>query len=69
MIAQSVSSIDDALIARIRGQMVARDLVFEKVDENSTSKSPRRGEKAVYVANSKTDPEAWLVAEVTLKNR
>jgi len=57
--------IDDSLINKIRGQVVARDLVFEKVSESSGEKS----EKAVYVVNRTGAAESRIVADVKLNHR
>ena len=58
---------------RLRSGIVARDLVFEKVDDEKKparreQNVPKTMEKAVYVANSKTDDSARLVADVTLQH-
>lgn len=65
LLAQNVS-IDDALVNRIRGQLLARDLVFEKVDERS---SGERKEKAVYVVNPSSAADSRLVVDLSLKHR
>ncbi len=66
MIAQSRAGIDDALIGKIRQEMVARDLVFEKVDESTPG---ARKENAVYVVNPSGDPDARLIVDLQLKHR
>ncbi len=63
--------IDDAVIDRIRGKVTARDLVFEKVDEDTPppkSVSAKR-EKAMYVASHDRSPNARVIADLTLNHR
>lgn len=57
--------IDDKLVNRLRGQVRARDLVFEKVDESTPGE---KKEKAAYVVNSNTAPDARLVVDLILKH-
>lgn len=58
--------IDDGVIARLRSQMVARDLVFEKVDESQPG--PRK-ETAMYVATHDRTPGARIVVDLNLNHR
>jgi hypothetical protein len=62
----SLSPVDDALVGRLRNQVYARDLVFEKVDDSTPGD---KKEKAVYVVNPTGSPESRLVADVTLKHQ
>lgn len=57
--------IEDGLVDRLRSQVYARDLVFEKVDENTPGE---KKEKAAYVVNSNTAPDARLVVDLVLKH-
>jgi hypothetical protein len=57
--------IEDGLIDRLRNQVYARDLVFEKVDDSTPGE---KKEKAAYVVNSNASPEARLVVDLTLKH-
>ena len=57
--------IDDSVVNRLRSQGYARDLVFEKVDENTPGD---KKEKAAYVVNSNTAPDARLVVDLSLKH-
>jgi hypothetical protein len=57
--------IDDRLVNRLRSRAYARDLVFEKVDESTPGD---KKEKATYVVNSNTSPDARLVVDVILKH-
>jgi Domain of unknown function (DUF4384) len=69
MIAQH--HIDDALIDGLRGRVLARDLVFEKVNDDapvSTSSGSRR-EKALYVATPDRTAAARVVVDLTLKHQ
>lgn len=70
LLAENRPSIDDALINRIQSQLTSRDLVFEKVDENTPppKKGEPKAEKAVYVVNPSTGDNAKLVVNVTLKH-
>ena len=66
MIAQN--SIDDTVISRLRGNVLARDLVFEKVNDDApvnTSGGGRRKEKAVmYVATPNRLVNARVVVDL-----
>jgi hypothetical protein len=66
MMAANMAPVDDALVGRLRDQVYARDLVFEKVDDSTPGD---KKEKAVYVVNPTGSPESRLVADVTLKHR
>lgn len=57
--------IDDGLVNRLRSQVYARDLVFEKVDENTPGE---KKEKAAYVVNSNVASDARLVVDLSLKH-
>jgi hypothetical protein len=57
--------IDDGLMNRLRSQVYARDLVFEKVDESTPGD---KKEKAAYVVNWNTAPDARLVVDLSLKH-
>jgi hypothetical protein len=65
-IAANIAPVDDALVGRLRNQVYARDLVFEKVDDSTPGD---KQEKAVYVVNPTGSPESRLVADVTLKHQ
>lgn len=66
MMADNLAPIDDNLIGRIRSQFVARDLVFEKVDD--ATPGPKK-EAAMYVVNPDRSPGARLVVDLTLKHQ
>ncbi len=66
LLAQNMGSIDDALVNRLRGQVYARDLVFEKVDETTPGD---KKEKAVYVVNPAGAQESRLVVDLSLKHQ
>jgi hypothetical protein len=67
--------IGDDVISRIRGQMQARDLIFEKVENEKVEPSAGgagasqpRLETAAYVVNPSTAPDARLVVDLKLKH-
>jgi hypothetical protein len=64
--ALNMPPVDDALVGRLRNQVLTRDLVFEKVDDSTPGD---KKEKAVYVVNPTSSPESRLVADVTLKHQ
>jgi hypothetical protein len=59
------ASVSDDVIARLRQQVSARDLVFEKVDADTGGGKP---EKASYVVNPSAAPDSRLVVDVALKH-
>jgi hypothetical protein len=73
MMAQA--SISDDVISRLRDQMAARDLIFEKVDNEKVAAAQGAGngqvkmETAAYVVNPSTAPDARLVVDVKLKHQ
>ncbi len=67
-LAQMIRPIDDQLVGRVRSSMVARDLVFEKVDD-SKPLSPERKETAAYIINKNPAPDAKLIVDLSLKHR
>jgi hypothetical protein len=66
LLTAQLAPVDDALVGRLRNQVYARDLVFEKVDDSTPGD---KQEKAVYVVNPTGSPESRLVADVTLKHQ
>ena len=64
LLAQS-RPIEDGLVNRLRNQVYARDLVFEKVDESTPGE---KKEKAAYVVNSNAAPDARLVVDLVLRH-
>jgi len=64
VLTQNIPSIDDALVGRLRNEVYARDLVFERVDEKS-----EQGEAAVYVAAKEASEDSRVVVDVSLKHR
>lgn len=61
----SLRPLDDELVGRLRNAVYARDLVFEKVDDSTPGE---RKEKAVYVVNKSTAPDARLIADIRLRH-
>lgn len=69
------ATIGDDVISRIRGQVTARDLIFEKVENEKVvgaNERPAGGEvkieTAAYVVSRNTAPDARLVADLKLKH-
>jgi hypothetical protein len=60
--------IDDAVVGRVRGDLVARDLVFEKVDESKLSPTQQK-ETAVYVVNKNAGPNGKVVVDLKLEHK
>jgi hypothetical protein len=63
---QVVSSLDDATINKNRSRVATRDLVFEKVNEENIG---AKSEKAIYVVNRSSSPEARVVVDVSLNHQ
>ncbi len=59
------ASVSDDVVARLRQQVSARDLVFEKVDSDSGPVI----EKAAYVVNASSAPDSRLVVDVSLNHK
>jgi hypothetical protein len=66
LLAQAISPIDDPLTGRHRNQMLARDLVFEKVDSDGAD-SPK--DKSVYVVDKSGRADANFIVELPLKHQ
>lgn len=65
------AAIGNPLVDELRGGILARDLVFEKVDDSKPAPQAAGGmkETAVYVVNASTDAGARLVADIQLRHR
>jgi hypothetical protein len=66
MMADNRPAIGDDLVNRLRGRVLARDLVFEKVDEQTPGE---RKETAVYVVNQNRAADSRLVIDLQLIHR
>lgn len=66
-LAQLARPIDDQLVGRVRSSLLARDLVFEKVDDSKPL--PERKETAAYVVNKNPAPDAKLIVDLSLKHQ
>jgi len=66
MLAGNRRPIEDPFVNRLRSQLVSRDLVFEKVDDDTPGD---RKEKAVYVASPDRSANARVVIDLTLKHQ
>jgi hypothetical protein len=65
------NSIDDTVINRLRGTVLARDLVFEKVNDDApvNTSGGTRKEKAMYVATTDRSANARVVVDLTLNHQ
>ena len=70
------ATVGDDVISRIRGQVMARDLIFEKVENErvvSENNKPSTGqakiETAAYVVSRSSAPDARLVVDLKLKHQ
>jgi hypothetical protein len=66
LLTAQVSPLGDPLVGRLRSEVYARDLIFEKVDENTPGE---KKENAVYVLNRTGSPDSRLVADFVLKHQ
>lgn len=66
IMAENRPPIGDDLVSRVRSQVFARDLVFEKVDENTPGE---KKEKAVYVVNKTGSADSRVVADLKLSHK
>jgi hypothetical protein len=71
MMAANIPPVDDAVISRLRDEVYARDLVFEKVDDAPPAADGQsvRPEKAVYVVNKTGANNSRVVADIKLQHR
>ncbi|MFN0106648.1 MAG: DUF4384 domain-containing protein [Bryobacteraceae bacterium] len=60
--------IDDSLVGRIRNGLVARDLVFEKVDDSKPGPAQQK-ETAVYVVNKNAGPNGKVIVDLNLEHK
>ncbi|WP_321472816.1 DUF4384 domain-containing protein [uncultured Paludibaculum sp.] len=65
------AAIGNPLVSQMRGGVMARDLVFEKVDESKPAPISEGGRKetATYVVNASLSADSRLVADINLKHR
>ncbi len=66
LLSAEASPLGDPLVGRLRSEVYARDLVFEKVDESTPGE---KKENAVYVLNRTGSPDSRLVADFVLKHQ
>jgi len=74
LMAANIPPVDDAVISRMRQEVFARDLVFEKVDDSApvapaASGQPVRPEKAVYIVNKTGANNSRVVADIKLQHQ
>jgi hypothetical protein len=60
--------IDDALVGKVRGELMARDLVFEKVDDAKPGPSQQK-ETAVYVVNKNAGPNGKVIVDLKMEHK
>ena len=66
LLSAQASPIGDPVVGRLRSEVYARDLVFEKVDESTPGE---KKENAVYILNRTGSPDSRLVADFALKHQ
>jgi len=66
-LAQALRPIDDRIVGSVRNSMLARDLVFEKVDDSKPI--AERKETAAYIINKNPAPDAKLIVDLSLKHK
>ncbi|MBI2685969.1 MAG: DUF4384 domain-containing protein [Acidobacteria bacterium] len=67
-VAGLIRPIDDALVGKVRSELVARDLVFEKVDDSKPSPTQQK-ETAVYVVNKNAGPNGKVIVDLKLEHK
>ncbi len=60
--------IDDAIVNQVRNALVARDLVFEKVDDSKPGPASQK-ENAVYVVNKNAGPDGKVIVDLNLEHK
>lgn len=68
-VSASIRPIDDALVGKVRNELVARDLVFEKVDEMKSAAASKQPETAVYVVNRHAGPNGKVIVDLKLEHK
>ncbi|MEX2299377.1 MAG: DUF4384 domain-containing protein [Bryobacterales bacterium] len=71
LMATNIPPVDDTVITRLRSEVYARDLVFEKVDDTVPAAGGEtiRPERAVYVVNKTGADDSRVVADIKLEHR
>lgn len=67
-VAGMIRPIDDALVGKVRSELVARDLVFEKVNDTKPGPAQQK-ETAVYVVNKNAGPDGKVVVDLKLEHK
>jgi hypothetical protein len=67
-VAGLIRPIDDALVGKVRSELVARDLVFEKVDDSRPGPAQQK-ETAVYVVNKNAGPDGKVIVDLKLEHK
>lgn len=63
-----IRPIDDALVGRVRNELMARDLVFEKVDDTKPAAGEAK-ETAVYVVNKNAGPDGKVIVDLKMEHK
>lgn len=65
------AAIGNSMVSQLRNGVMARDLVFEKVDESKPAPTAAgsRKETATYVVNASLTSDSRLVADISLKHK
>jgi hypothetical protein len=71
LMASNIPPVDDSVVSRLRSEVYARDLVFEKVDDTAPAAGSEnvRPERAVYVVNKTGSNDSRVVADIKLEHR
>lgn len=71
LMASNIPPVDDSVVSRLRSEVYARDLVFEKVDDTAPAAGGEtvRPERAVYVVNKTGSNDSRVVADIKLEHR
>jgi hypothetical protein len=71
LMAVNIPPVDDSLISRLREEVIARDLVFEKVDDSGSAGTGdvMKPEKAVYIVNKTGANDSRVIADIKLQHR
>ena len=67
-VAGLIRPIDDALVGKVRDRLIARDLVFEKVDDSKPGPAQQK-ETAVYVVNKNAGPNGKVIVDLKLEHK
>jgi hypothetical protein len=71
LLASNSPQVDDTVVSRLRNEVYARDLVFEKVDDTAPAAGGEtiRPERAVYIVNKTGANDSRVIADIKLEHR